>query len=273
MVGIALTTQELLWKGLFVLLFLNEINVILKRLVLQSQLGGDRQVSEHNQRVEDFIRDKLFSTTGETFFDYEYAEDDIYQRLNTTGIRLTREFIPGNSNFYLVESQQVQAVAIHDNYTVMVYKGMLEYLFRIVSMMAGAECLHREPDVKRFMPWAGNMSSWLQAGEFDWENEEYWWLREPESRNFFDQIVDMLFTFVVLHEIGHLHNLHAWRRTVINKGGTPAASDSLFIHRAVEEDGDKILVDLLAGHVREIVADTFAFQFMVDKFKYVFFRS
>lgn len=228
-------------------------------------------MSEHSQLVEDFIREKMFSRTGETFFDYEYAEDDIYQQLNTTGIRLISTFIPGNSSFYLVESQQVQAVAIHDNHTVMVYKGMLEYIFRIVSMMAGAESRHRDPATKRFMPWEGNTGSWLQGGEFDWKNEKYWWLREPDWRQFFDKIVDMLFTFVVLHEIGHLHNLHGERRTVINKGDTPAASDNLLIHRAVEEDGDKILVDRLAGHAREIVADTFAFQFMIDEFKYVFF--
>ncbi|MGP0152632.1 hypothetical protein [Pantoea ananatis] len=228
-------------------------------------------MSERSQSAENFIRKNMFSITGETFFDYEYAEEDIYQQLNMIGIRLTSEIIPGNSNFYIVESQQVQAVAIHDIQTVMVYKGMLEYIFRIVSMMAGAECRKRDPATERFMPWEGNMCSWLQGGEFDWKNEKYWWLLDPDWRQFFDKIVDMLFTFVVLHEIGHLHNLHGWRRTVINKEHTSTASDSLVIHHAVEEDGNKILVDRLAGHVREIVADTFAFQFMVEEFQYVLF--
>ncbi|CDG22536.1 hypothetical protein KKI90_01415 [Xenorhabdus bovienii] len=228
-------------------------------------------MSEHSESVKDYIQINLFSKTGEIFFNYEDAEDDIYQKLNAIGIRLTKNYIPGDSSFYLVESQRVQAAAVHTHHIVLVYKGMLEYIFRTASMMTGVECRQREPATKRFMPWENNMGSWLQGGEFEWKNEKSWWLWEPDYRLVFNEFVETLFVFLVLHEIGHFHNLHGERRTLNKKGDTPTTSDSFFIHRAVDEGDDKILADRIAGHVREIVADTFAFQFMVNERKYDFF--
>lgn len=163
---------------------------------------------------KDQIYLRMFSHTGETFFDISFCEVEIFRDLYAEGVRLCQEYIPGGSDFFLVDSFQRQAVAIQDLSVVMVYKGLLDVVFGIASLAAATTPVPKGTADGSIFPWRENVDSWLLQDSFDWDNERYWWLKSPEHRTVFDFYVRNLFRFIVLHEIGHMHNMHALRRAI-----------------------------------------------------------
>lgn len=210
--------------------------------------------------VETYIKNSLLSKTGEAFFDFSLENEMIYSDLNMIGNGLCIEIIGDDSFFYILESTQVQAVAIHGYRTVLVYRGMLEFIFRISAMMVGSQSRLNDKDKIFYEPWRDNINAWLNGGVFDWEDERYWWIHDETSRDAFYHLVEWLFEFVVLHEIGHIHNLHGERRNDNEKA-------KVFIHRAVSFDEEKDESERLSAHAREIIADTYAFQFLFEDCK------
>ncbi|MFP9494510.1 hypothetical protein [Pectobacterium brasiliense] len=223
--------------------------------------------------VEDFIQKNILSKTGESYF-FPNEEDGLYYELDFIGKILCRKYIKGQSSFYLIDSCRVQAGAIHKYHAVLVFKGMLELIFRTSAMMVGAERRQNEPDGVFYEPWRNNLSLWINGGKFDWENEEYWWLHDPMHKKVFDMLVEAMFIFLVLHEIGHFHNLHGERRHERTTENPSLMEHLVFIHKAVSDSGDVDEVDeagKLDAHAREIIADTYAFQFMLQELKECFF--
>lgn len=103
-------------------------------------------MQDYKNSVEEFIQENIFSQTGETYFDFSRQENSLYKELNYIGKELCLTYIVGYSSFYLIDSIRVQAVAIHKHQAVLVFKGMLELIFRTSSMMVGAERRRKEPN-------------------------------------------------------------------------------------------------------------------------------
>jgi len=143
---------------------------------------------------------------------------------------------------------------------------MLELIFRTSAMMVGAERRQKFPDEEFYEPWRNNLSYWFKDAEFDWSDERYWWIHRDDFRRAFEMLAEGLFVFLVLHEIGHLHNLHGDRRAGNSNSANPASSsstDEIFVHEALGSCEALSEADRLAAHTREIIADTYAFQFML----------
>lgn len=224
---------------------------------------GNDAMKNYKNSVEEYIRVNIFTKTGEAFLDFSLEEDDIYSELNDIGQMLCREYIEGDSSFYLLDSVRVQAAAIHGHQAVLVCKGMLELIFRTSAVMVGGERRQRNADEEFYEPWRNNLSSWYQYGDIEWSNKKFWWIHEEIHRKLFDMYVGGMFVFIVMHEIGHLHNLHGERRGDSSEGKLSSTSDNIFIHEAVRCAEEENEADSLAVHAREIIADTYAFQFML----------
>lgn len=207
-----------------------------------------------------FIEKNIFSKTGEAFFDFSIEMDELYSELSFIGNKLCKDYIGKDSSFYILESVQIQAVAIHEYKCILVYRGMLEFIFRISAMMIGSQRRVNSKDEHFYEPWRENIRDWLDGGELDWEDENYWWVHDEPHRIVFDSLVEGLFIFVVLHEIGHIHNLHGERRHDNNKTKS-------FIHKVVDSYEESDDFDRISAHAREIVADTYAFQFLLAEIK------
>jgi hypothetical protein len=179
--------------------------------------------------------------------------DDIYHRLANIATTLCTVMIPGNSSFYLVDSPKKQAGIMHELSVVVVFKGMLNFIFRIASLAAAVTPCPAQPPPGAVRPWAENLGHWLEEGPFFFDDERYWWLQSPDHRGVFDFYVENLFRFVVLHEIGHFHNMHGARRKELSNQEPSSPAEKIS-----EADKD------LSVHVREVVADTYAFQFFVQ---------
>jgi hypothetical protein len=154
----------------------------------------------------------------------------------------------------LVDSPKKQATVIHDLSVVVVFKGMLNFIFRAASLVAAATPCPTPAPVGTVPPWAENLGHWLEEGPFFFDDERYWWLQIPDHRDVFDVFVDNLFRFVVLHEIGHFHNMHRARRAALSN--EERSSPANRTNEAAED---------FSIHVREIVADTYAFQFFLQE--------
>lgn len=209
---------------------------------------------------EEFLRSELFSRTGEAFLDCEIQPDLFFAHLQSVGEEICAEFIPGESSFHLVDGIRIQASVNHEYQAVLVYKGMLDFLFRIVSMLVGADRRKRLPEDQFYEPWSGAVGSWLSGGEFNWEDGRFWWLLDEDYRLGFDATVEGIFRFLVFHEVGHLHNMHRARREWRQSGESVHPS----MHHAIDYSQEDASPDRLAAHVREIVADTYAFQFIFE---------
>lgn len=232
-------------------------------------------MQDYENKVKKCIHDNVFSKSGETYLDLSLQEDSIYSELNSIGKYLCTKYIKGCSSFYLIDSCRVQAVAIHEYQTVLVFKRMLELIFRTSAMMVGAERRLNEPDATFYEPWHNNMNSWINGGEFEWENDQYWWLHDDTHRKMFDMLVEGMFVFLVLHEIGHLHNLHGKRRRDTDEEKSSPMEHIILIHKAVAESDDEEMdeAENLDRHTCEIIADTYAFQFMLSELKEHFFSE
>ncbi|MEE4920003.1 hypothetical protein V2K23_11395 [Pseudomonas alliivorans] len=223
-------------------------------------------MQSYKDAVEDYIKRQIFSETGEAFLDLSIQEDVIYSEIDFLGRMLCQKYIEGDSSFYLLDSVQVQAAAVHGHQAVLVCKGMLDLIFRTSAMMVGAERRQKFPEDEFYEPWVNNLSYWFKSAEFDWSDERYWWLHQDDYRKAFEMLAEGLFVFLVLHEIGHIHNLHGDRRAGNSKSAPPSSSsstDEVFVHEALSGGEAMSEADRLAAHTREIIADTYAFQFML----------
>lgn len=223
-------------------------------------------MQNYTDSVEEYIKRTIFSKTGETFLDLSSQEDILYSELNDIGQWLCKDYIKGDSSFYLLDSVQVQAAAVHGHQAVLVYKGMLDLIFRTSAMMVGAERRHKFPDEEFYEPWRNNLNYWFRCAEFDWSDKRYWWLHRDDSRKAFEMCAEGLFVFLLLHEIGHLHNLHGDRRIEKSRSEISTFSlddDEIFVHEVLGCGEAMSEADRLASHAREIVADTYAFKFMI----------
>lgn len=226
----------------------------------------------YKSSVEEYIQKNILSKTCEVYFDFSSEKDYLYRQLDLIGKCLCLEYVNGQSSFYLIDSVRVQAGAIHKYQTVLVFKGMLELIFRTSAMMVGAERRGKEPDEAFYEPWRDNLNLWINGGDFEWENDEYWWLHDEIHRNIFDMFVEAMFVFLVLHEIGHIHNLHGERRDDHTIKQPSTKEHLIFIHKAVGDSEDEVDASKkLDAHAREIIADTYAFQFMLTELKKCFF--
>lgn len=209
----------------------------------------------------------------ERFLDLAEYREDTYARLQAEGIRLCQEYMPNTPHFFLVESARAQAVTIHDYAVVMVYRGMLDLIFNLASMMAATTPTPTPPPENSENPWRANMLAWLEQRDFWWENEKYWWLQCPEHRLVFDFYVNNLFKFVVLHEIGHQHNLHSRGREPKSAevestvdGGQADNGEKISMHKVEQDECNTLSSDQnISSHAREIIADTYAFQFLLEE--------
>ena len=96
-------------------------------------------MQNHKSSVEEYIQQNIFSRTGENFFDFSFEEDYLYQQLDFIGKNLCLKYVGIYSCFYLIDSFQAQAGAIHKHQCVLVYKGMLELIFRTSAMMGSSQ--------------------------------------------------------------------------------------------------------------------------------------
>lgn len=224
---------------------------------------------DYKDAVNKLLHDNIFSITGETYFKPSDYQDRLYNELNFVGECCCRQYLEGYSSFYMIDSRRVQACAIHEKQVVLVYRGMLEFIFRIAAMMVGIERRQNEPNGKFYEPWCDSLNLWLNDDEFEWENKNYWWLGEQTQRKAFDMLVEGIFVFIVFHEIGHIRNLHGVRRQNQAKEKISPTSHSIFIHKAVQDSEEEKLneQERLDNHAREIVADTYAFPTMISALK------
>lgn len=222
-------------------------------------------MQSYKDAVESYIKRQIFSKTGEAFLDLSIQEDVIYSEFDFVGRMLCQKYIEGDSSFCLLDSVQVQAAAVHGHQAVLVCKGMLDLIFRTSAMMVGAERRQKSPEDEFYEPWINNLSYWFKSAEFDWSDERYWWLHQDDYRKAFEMLAEGLFVFLVLHEIGHLHNLHGDRRAENSRPAPTSSSnaDEIFVHEALGGSEAMSEDDRLAAHTREVIADTFAFQFML----------
>ena len=109
------------------------------------------------------IKRQIFSKTGEAFLDLSIQEDVIYSEFDFVGRMLCQKYIEGDSSFYLLDSVQVQAAAVHGHQAVLVCKGMLDLIFRTSAMMVGAERRQKSPEDEFYEPWINNLSYCLRA--------------------------------------------------------------------------------------------------------------
>lgn len=161
--------------------------------------------------------------------------------------------LPGDKvSLCFVDGVKCQAGADSELKVVMVWKGMLDLIFKLASLVT----VHAQPIPSTYqtapLPWRDDVKVWLKDSAFDWESPDYWWLHDPEYRAPFETFTFAIFCFIVLHEVGHFHNLHAVRRM---ERDAPLEAESA-AHR-----------ERLEQHAREVIADTYAFQFLMDELK------
>lgn len=206
---------------------------------------------------KNFIIENLFKKTGERFLDPDFYDSEIYVDLCKEGKRLCLIYASG-VDFLFVDSQRRQAAAIHDQAVVLVYRGMVDHLLSLASMLSSVT---PTPSVveNTSPPWHEASTSWLKTGPFDWKNKSYWWLHSKDHKLLFDFYLKNLFRFIVLHELGHIYHKHGWRRKSTSPTESGAEHVAPNIHEALQSNDSLYNSALLAMHAREIVADTFAF--------------
>lgn len=156
----------------------------------------------------------------------------------------------------------MQAVALQDEIDIVgVYAGMFWMLCRLASSaaasgvfpaMAGGKEPEWKPDVNRSIHLPRDL---LDEGKaFDWKAESATWIEYPERQMLFLMILNVLFRFVVNHEIGHIWNDHGLRRP--GKAASPCV-DSVGANQTTVHDP-------IASQAREIIADSFAFKRTIE---------
>lgn len=165
-------------------------------------------------------------------------------------------------SFTFIESTAMQAVAVQDEIDIVgVYAGMFWMLCRLASSaaasgvfpaMTGGKEPEFKPDVKRSLHLPRDLLD--EGKQFDWEAESATWIEYPERQMLFLLILNVLFRFVVNHEVGHIWNDHGRRRL---GRATSLCVDSVQPIQVKAEDA-------IASQAREIIADSFAFKRTIE---------
>ncbi len=163
------------------------------------------------------------------------------------------------AEFVFLESSEMNAIAIQDEVEIVgVCAGMFWMLCRIAAVAAGKGVfpdmegeieLGWEPDVLRSLQTPRELLS--EGVQFDWVMESIGWKQAPERQILFYLILDILFRFVVFHELGHLQNDHGRRQKAQDLS-------PLFIDRL----GPRLIdpADAIPSQAREIIADGYALE-------------
>ncbi|WP_158300939.1 hypothetical protein [Chromobacterium sp. ATCC 53434] len=205
------------------------------------------------------IRERLFNKTGEGFLESDFYDNDIYTDLHDEGVRLCLRYAPG-FDFLFIDSQRRQAAVLHDVEVVLVYRGMVDHLLNLSSMLSAVTPTPGSLENKSLpLPWKGSSTFWLEISPFDWENGSYWWLHNDDHKLIFNYYLKNLFRFIVLHELGHAYHRHGWRRKNTSSNDLGIEHVAPNVHEVLQSEESRSDVNRIAGHAREIVADTFAF--------------
>lgn len=175
-----------------------------------------------------------------------------------------------NSDFVILQHSAMQAFAAQGptNFVAM-YAGMFWMLSRLAASVAasaafpeleGALSEPHTPDPERSLRAPRELLN--EATPFDWNLESVGWGTEPERVILFYFTLDILFKFVVFHELGHLHNDHGRRRGAVCN---PAEVGEIV---AVDELGPLLLDDNqgVQSHAREIIADCTGLEMTIRTF-------
>lgn len=209
--------------------------------------------------IERRIAEKHFKP-GEGFLQI-YTEDpdgEMYGLLLRQGREMCAS-LPGEKvSLYFVDGVSCQAGADSELKTLLVWKGMLDLIFKLATLVI----VNDRPIPSTYqgtpLPWRSGVKIWLRNGIFDWESPDCWWLHDPVYRATFDTFTHAIFCFILLHEVGHFHNLHAVRRMEREA------------QQEAEPEADR---ERLERHAREVIADTYALQFLMDELKQKFFAD
>lgn len=165
----------------------------------------------------------------------------------------------GNADFVVLEGSTMQAFAAQDESDfVAMYAGMFWMLSRLAARVAASGAFSIMEGASDGI-WTPDVSGSFQAPRelleegtaFDWELESAGWRDAPERVSLFYFTLDVLFKFVVFHELGHLHNDHGRRRTA-------AANQSVTNPIVAIDRRGPPLVDrseAIPSQAREIIAD------------------
>ncbi|WP_213159149.1 hypothetical protein [Pseudomonas aeruginosa] len=202
--------------------------------------------------IEQRIAEKYFRN-GEGFLQI-YPDDqdgEMYDLLLREGREICALLPDDKVKLYFVDAVSWQAGADSELKTILVWKGILDLVFKLASLVTVHARPTPSPEHAALLPWRLDIKAWLRNGVFDWESQDYWWLRDPEYRITFSTFARAIFCFILLHEVGHFHNLHAVRRE----------------ERCAQQGESVADRARLEKHAREIIADTYAFQFLMDELK------
>lgn len=166
-----------------------------------------------------------------------------------------RELCRGqNADFVILASEEMKAFAAQDEADfVAMYAGMFWMLCRLAAavaasgvfpVMEGSSSPVWAPDLERSLRTPRELLK--ENSPFDWELESIGWKDATERQMLFCFVLDILFRFVVFHELGHLHNDHGHRKT--------SASSSIMV---MDQLGPPLMdrQQAVASQAREIIAD------------------
>ncbi|WP_155628889.1 hypothetical protein [Burkholderia stagnalis] len=164
----------------------------------------------------------------------------------------------GEIHFNLVDCWERNAVAIYDLRTAAVFRGMLEAIFsisaRIVDKGIYPEIGNVAPPKMRQDPGkllVTKRELLNSLSNFNYDIDEHPWMASTDRQALFLFISNTLFRFIVFHELGHLYNEHGKRN-----------NEKDFFE--VDEMGTESPQGGIDSQAREIIADTFAFQKLVE---------
>jgi hypothetical protein len=207
--------------------------------------------------------------TGETIIDENLVNFDELTLFNDIGISLCKSYIGDDFYFAFIDSIRIQAAAHGESNSIAIYKGMMDFIFRVSSML----CVHDLPEgqfSRQDLPWVKNKLQWINNNTpFDFDDDNFWWLNNKITRTIFDFSSEIIFKFVVMHEIGHIHNMHSQRRsdnTRKNSNENINVFENETLHTIEKEKNIQYSdEEIIHSHVREIIADTYAAQFSLDE--------
>lgn len=218
-----------------------------------------------------------FHRNDDHFVERSDLQSPFHSYMFFIGEGLCKEYIGEKADIFFVDSPKINAAADSETESIIIYTEMLDFLCRLALLLTAATPMPVQLKLTPGADWKTDPKSWLSTPGFDWRNNEYCWIRdEGLAHDIFLTHLSDLFSFVVLHETGHLHHLHMQRRKATisadikaGEGGPkqgvthavdPAHQAPLYTkEHQVSSDTE------VAAHAREVVADSHAFQFILEE--------
>ncbi|MRV70685.1 hypothetical protein GJ700_02995 [Duganella sp. FT92W] len=193
-----------------------------------------------------------FRKTGESFLDVASVESNpFFMLFNYDAEKLCELLTDGKVEFAIADSIRRQAVSVGSEQAVVIYKGMLDAIFKIAARIVETGALIQlNENFRKSMktPQHAQTARALldETADFSWDETEYPWIKKREQQVIFMFSSNLLYRLVILHELGHLWHNHGERNELI---------DSINI--------DEMFGNSQAGSIesqaRELIADNFAF--------------